>query len=60
MNKAHTLVVACTDIANCEQIICTNATDHTCSRCQSDNGTGYGQAGYKNLIVECECMWLLY
>ena len=55
------MIVACTDIANCEEINCTNAIDHMCSRCQSDNGMEYGQSAYRNVAgLECERMRLLY
>lgn len=50
----------CTDIPNCIDIRCTNASDHTCSLCASNNGLGLGEAGFRNLVTECEplCSWL--
>lgn len=45
---------ACTDIQDCEAILCTNATDHICDRCRSNNGTGLGESAFENLITECE------
>ena len=44
----------CTDIPDCEAILCTNSTDQVCSQCRSNNGTGLGEFAFANLITECE------
>ena len=60
----HSYYIECTDIANCEDIRCTDEFDHECFRCQSENGTGYGESGYVNVVSECQRMvlqtWLHY
>ena len=49
----------CGHIENCADIRCTNITDHTCFECESYNGPGLGEAGYINLIIECQRMFPL-
>ena len=47
-------LAACTDIPDCEAILCTNSTDHICAQCRSNNGTGLGESAFANLVTECE------
>eukprot|EP00731_Ephydatia_muelleri_P000539 Em0001g539a len=50
----------CTNISNCIDIRCTNATNQQCAQCESNHGTGRGQIAYKNVgNTSCQalCSW---
>lgn len=44
----------CEEIEACEQVLCTNTTDHFCMLCESNRGMLPGQRAYTNLGTECE------
>lgn len=44
----------CEVIESCEQVLCSNATDHVCSLCESNRGPTLEQMAYTNLGTECQ------
>ena len=52
----HTYIhfAGCGEIASCQQVLCTNASNHYCLQCESDNGPLPGESAYSNLGTQCQ------
>ena len=46
-------LIECGAIDSCEQVLCSNASDHVCDRCESNTGPLPDQMAYINLQTEC-------